>query len=166
MDEAERFHRVTMMHKGKILGIGSPDEFKSRLLGRVYELYTSDMVNAYNTLKRRNDFESVVSAGQKIVIEAKDGESPEQKIKDFLMEKKIELRSFEPSEATMASVFVSSVKSFEEKEKTVRVKDLFEQYSSTMTQEYRHDKEMVVAIQGIVKDFGRFRAVDHVSFNI
>jgi len=166
MDEAERFHRVAMMYKGKILGIGPPKEFKSRLIGRVYELYTSNLTKAYDILQSIEDLENVVSLGHKIVVESVSGERLQWKIKGLLAKEGIDVYSFEASEPTMASVFVSSVKSFEQKEKRVRVKDLFERYSSKLVQEYKHGKEAVVEIHELVKDFGKFRAVDHVSFDM
>jgi ABC-2 type transport system ATP-binding protein len=51
MDEAERFHRVALMHEGRALACGTPSELKSMLAGVMLEVRTTDGRRAAASLR-------------------------------------------------------------------------------------------------------------------
>jgi len=52
LDEAERCHRISLMHAGRIVRTGTPDAIKAALPGRMFELTASDPRAAYSLLRQ------------------------------------------------------------------------------------------------------------------
>lgn len=52
LDEAERCSRVGLLHKGKLLGCGTPDEIKKMLRGTLWEVHTATARAAAVVLKK------------------------------------------------------------------------------------------------------------------
>jgi ABC-2 type transport system ATP-binding protein len=51
LDEAERCHRISLMHKGNTFMCGTPDEVKARMPGRVHEIVCRSPQAAYQALR-------------------------------------------------------------------------------------------------------------------
>ena len=52
LDEAERCHRISLMHAGRIIRTGTPDEIKGAMPGRVFDLSANDPRAAYRRLRK------------------------------------------------------------------------------------------------------------------
>jgi ABC-2 type transport system ATP-binding protein len=50
LDEADRCHRIALIHKGRIIRIGTPDEVKAALPGKVFKIECANLNSAYKTL--------------------------------------------------------------------------------------------------------------------
>ncbi|RMD59923.1 MAG: ABC transporter ATP-binding protein [Nitrospirae bacterium] len=101
MEEAERFHRIMMLYRGNLLGIGKPVEFMEKI-----------------------------------------------------------------GSPSMSHVFLSLSMAFEREKKTISVRDIFKRFHGVLERRANREDEIVVDIKELVKDFGDFRAVDHVTFSI
>ena len=53
LDEAERCHRISLMHAGRIVRTGSPDEIKAAMPGQVFDLTASNPRAAYALLRQQ-----------------------------------------------------------------------------------------------------------------
>jgi len=53
LDEAERCHRISLMHAGRSVRTGTPDEIKAAMPGKMFELTTSDPRAAYALLRKQ-----------------------------------------------------------------------------------------------------------------
>lgn len=53
LDEAERANRIALMHHGKLLAVGTPDEVKKLMRGSILELRTSAPPAPVSNLPRR-----------------------------------------------------------------------------------------------------------------
>ncbi len=53
LDEAERCHRIGLLHKGKPLAIGRPDEIKRLMRGSILQVFTRDTRQAFESLRLR-----------------------------------------------------------------------------------------------------------------
>jgi ABC-2 type transport system ATP-binding protein len=53
LDEAERCERIGLMHRGRIVMTGTPDEIKRRMPGHVYRLTCANPAAAYRALRSR-----------------------------------------------------------------------------------------------------------------
>ena len=53
LDEAERCHRISLMHKGNTFMRGTPDEVKARMPGRVHDIVCPSPQAAYQALRHR-----------------------------------------------------------------------------------------------------------------
>jgi ABC-2 type transport system ATP-binding protein len=52
LDEAERCHRIALMHGGRVLLAGAPDEVRAALPRRVHRFECADVAGAYRLLRR------------------------------------------------------------------------------------------------------------------
>jgi ABC-2 type transport system ATP-binding protein len=76
LDEAERCDRIGLMHRGRILSVGTPSEIKARMPDRVLELSCGNAQAAYRILRDRWPVERLVLRGDairlRLPIESKD----------------------------------------------------------------------------------------------
>ena len=66
LDEADRCHRIALMHKGRIIRTGTPDEVKAALPGKVFKMECPDPGKAYRALKRKLPSASLVLYGDRL----------------------------------------------------------------------------------------------------
>ena len=59
LDEAERAHRIALMHRGRLLAVGTPDEVKKLMQGSILEIRSTDPRRAVAALR-----EELVRQGQ------------------------------------------------------------------------------------------------------
>jgi len=109
MDEAEYCDRVSLMNRGKIISIGSPDDLKRRAItsiGNVYELITKNPFQDYEKLIKIGF--NVMTVGRRIRVYSKEKLSKEDFEKMGIIP--VSLRE---SEITMEEVFIDAVKKSE-----------------------------------------------------
>jgi ABC-2 type transport system ATP-binding protein len=74
MDEAERFDRVALLDRGRLLAVDTPDALMGRLAGRVLALRTSDLRASQQTAQRLPGVRAAAVFGDRLhVILAPDG---------------------------------------------------------------------------------------------
>jgi ABC-2 type transport system ATP-binding protein len=74
LDEAERCSRIGMMHKGRLLLHGTPDEVKSRSQGTMYRIDCPAPAAAYRLL-RAEQAANLVLYGDRLHLRATAGEA-------------------------------------------------------------------------------------------
>lgn len=75
LDEAERCHRLGLMHRGRMLFSGTPDEVKSALPGRVYCINCPSPAAAYRALQARRPGAQYVLYGDRVHFWTRQGET-------------------------------------------------------------------------------------------
>jgi ABC-2 type transport system ATP-binding protein len=75
LDEAERCHRIGLMHKGRILMTGSPEEIKARMPGQIYNLECERPAEAYKALREIWPSTRVVLYGDRLHFWTPEGET-------------------------------------------------------------------------------------------
>lgn len=68
LDEAERANRVGLMHNGKLLAVGTPDEVKNLMAGTILEVRSSEPRKATDLLRKQLIGESVGLFGDRVHI--------------------------------------------------------------------------------------------------
>jgi len=53
LDEAERCNRVALIHRGRIMMTGAPDQIKARMPGKMYNISCSNPTSAYRSLRAK-----------------------------------------------------------------------------------------------------------------
>lgn len=108
LDEAERCHRVGLMHRGALIQTGAPSEVKTRLPGRLYRVQGASRDAAWHQLKRRWDATRVVRYGDRLHFRVlTDAELPEAEA--WLTANGVADCRFEPIEPSLEDVFVAEM---------------------------------------------------------
>ena len=66
LDEAERCHRISLMHTGRIVRTGTPDEIKAAMPGRVFDLTAREPRAAYALLRQTWPSSHLVLLGDRV----------------------------------------------------------------------------------------------------
>jgi ABC-2 type transport system ATP-binding protein len=109
LDEAERCHRVGLLHKGKLLAADTPDGIKKLIGGAILEVMTSEARRAATLLRNILPPETVGLFGVSVHVFAKDAASAAAAIEKQLKENGCSFESIEIIEPSLEDVFVSVV---------------------------------------------------------
>ncbi len=74
LDEAERCHRISLMHRGRVFMNGTPDEVKAALPGRVFEMVCPDPGAAYRVLRENWASTHLALLGDRVRFWTTDGD--------------------------------------------------------------------------------------------
>jgi len=109
LDEAERCNRVALIHRGKLLAQGSPDEVKSLMQGTLLEVRSSSARQAMQELRRQLSGLSVGLFGDRVHVATPEPGETATEIRRILVQAGHEVRSVRPIEPTLEDVFVSVI---------------------------------------------------------
>jgi ABC-2 type transport system ATP-binding protein len=84
MDEAERAHRVGLMHQGRLLTAASPQALKEAFAGELLELRTPDLRAARRVLAGQPYLRQVLAMGDRIVLTVDRAEAAMGLVEDTL----------------------------------------------------------------------------------
>jgi ABC-2 type transport system ATP-binding protein len=107
LDEAERANRVALMHKGKLLAVGTPEELKKLMRGSLLEVRTAEPRRATAVLRDRLAEDSIGLFGDKVHILTIRGEVAAKEAAQALRVVGLESSSIRSIEPTLEDVFVS-----------------------------------------------------------
>lgn len=107
LDEAERANRLALMHKGKLLAVGTPEEVKKLMRGNLLEVRTDEPRQATAVLRDRLTRDSVSLFGDKVHILTDSPDQAAREAAQALMGAGLEFGSIRPIEPTLEDVFVS-----------------------------------------------------------
>jgi ABC-2 type transport system ATP-binding protein len=107
LDEAERCHRIGLMHSGRIIHAGTPAAIKAALPGRMYRIVAPDLGAAYRTLRLRWPPEQVVRYGDRLHFWARDGESELARATDWLNRQSIPHAQIAAIAPALEDIFVA-----------------------------------------------------------
>src|SRR5205085_10264037 len=109
-DEAERFDRIAMMNKGKILTTDTPADIKKDMNKIILEIHCTDLRNAYSVLSKDSEYE-LQMFGDRIDIAADDYGKDSKKIKEILASENIEVSDIRLKPVSLENVFIHLLKS-------------------------------------------------------
>lgn len=107
LDEAERCNRVALLHAGRLLGVGTPDEVKRLMPGALLEVRTSAPRRTAALLRQRLADATVGLFGDRVHIAARDPAAAERQVRASLAAEGFELLSIRAIEPSLEDVFVS-----------------------------------------------------------
>ena len=113
MDEAERCHRVGMLHKGNLLAVDTPDEIKKLLTGFLFEVSTDQPRKAWNVAQKLDVVISSVLFGNRLHLIVKDTEKDMKIIEKQFASFNIKIDSLNRISPTLEDVFFSFLKNYE-----------------------------------------------------
>jgi ABC-type multidrug transport system ATPase subunit len=159
MDEASRFHRLALMYNGRVLAEGQPQDLRRRTPGIAVRLRTERQAEALALLHTRYAQVQAMGAWIQVFVRDRSAADAEADVRAALSEYALqELVSTEPE---LEDVFIASLE----------LPDATEAGSAAPSQPtpaHRPQEPGAGAIvaHALTRDFGTFRAVDRVSFNV
>lgn len=109
LDEAERCNRLALIHQGKLLAVGTPDEVKQLMRGTLLEIRTNEPRRATALLREGMTAQSVGVFGDRVHLVASEPEAAAERAKKLLAQAGLKVEGIRPVEPTLEDVFVSVV---------------------------------------------------------
>ena len=160
MDEASRFHRVSLMNAGKILASGDPDQLKSLAVGTVISSTYVNPKQQVEAVKRlAQHYPQMEVLGQEIRVFV-DQANPVVAVADITQcLTQIPQQLTEVLEPELEDIFIALLRQ-KHLDKTGQKK------ASQPTAERHQDQGLAIEAENLSRTFGEFKAVDRVSFKV
>jgi ABC-2 type transport system ATP-binding protein len=160
LDEAERCHRVALIHLGEIRQIGTPDEIRSSLKVQRIELRTPRLREALDALWEAGSSEifDVQRFGDRIDLLSHEPEQAERDVKTILGERGLPVGDLRVDEPTLENTFVATLRALGG-----------EPDSGPFPSRHDHSGlrgEIAIGATNLTKQFGSFTAVRNLSLNV
>jgi ABC-2 type transport system ATP-binding protein len=107
LDEAERAHRVGLLHRGRLLAMGTPDEVKRLMRGTILEIRAAEPRKATALLRERLPGIPVGLFGDRVHIVADDPAAVAKQAADLLVGAGLKAEEIRPIEPALEDVFIS-----------------------------------------------------------
>jgi ABC-2 type transport system ATP-binding protein len=114
MDEAERAHRVGLMHNGKLLMVDSPKTIKNSFAGELLEARASDLWKARKVLSDHPLVRNSMAMGDRVMITVDDAAAAVEPLKQVLEEAGLTDVSIERAAPNLEDLFVQVIRRDEE----------------------------------------------------
>jgi len=113
LDEAERCHRVGLLHKGHLMAVDTPDNIKKLIEGSIIEVLTAQSRQAATLIRQIFPHEAVGLFGATVHVFVKDAENGMRQIESQLKQNGCPVEGIQVIEPSLEDVFVSVVGSKE-----------------------------------------------------
>ncbi|MGE0333905.1 MAG: ATP-binding cassette domain-containing protein [Gammaproteobacteria bacterium] len=107
LDEAERCARVALMHKGRLIAVGTPDEVKRLMQGSLIEVRAAEPRRSATLLREQLEAESVGLFGDRVHVVAQHPDTAMAKAGEILRNAGLAVQSIRTIEPSLEDVFVS-----------------------------------------------------------
>ena len=159
LDEAERCHRIALIHEGTIRDLGTPAELEEQLNCERLEIRSSDTAAAESALQNVHDgILDVQTFGDRVDALVPDAQDGERAVRAALAARSIAVTSIDAAVPTLENVFVARLRSL----------GYGEPYTPFPATARPRAKAGALAIDGhgLTKQFGKFRAVDSATLQV
>jgi ABC-2 type transport system ATP-binding protein len=109
LDEADRCHRVGLIHRGRLIMLAAPDEIKKAMPGAVYDLQCDDITAAYRLLRAQLPATKLVLYGDRLRLWTDGGDRAAGETVDLLRQANIRNATMSVSEPSLEDAFVALV---------------------------------------------------------
>jgi ABC-2 type transport system ATP-binding protein len=162
LDEAERCHRVALIHMGEIRDIGTPSELRAKAGTKRIEVHAQDLAMAEEILLKESEQTSeifdVQRFGDRLDVIAPDAERGGERIEAALHAANLEGNIFRIDQPTLENTFVAALRSFGDRENAPAYPG---------RRDHRNLKaQIAIGAKDLTKRFGAFTAVKNVSLQV
>ncbi len=162
LDEAERCHRVALIHQGLIQNTGTPAELRASLNSKRMELHTSNLSGAeeiINTLAGPDqEIVDVQRFGDRLDLIVRHPDAAEVILRDTLIPAGLTIDDIRIDEPTLENTFVATLRNLGQ-----------EVHSEPFPGRHGHAElkgQVAIGATNLRKEFGAFTAVKDVSLDI
>ena len=160
LDEAERCHRVALMHLGEIRDTGTPAELRERLHARRLEVHSNDLLKTEGVIEGgdRRAITDVQRFGDRLDVMTPDPQQARQTIEAALRNAGLTPGLIRESDPTLENTFVAALRAVGQEMKTP-------EYPGRRA---HRDLAGTIAIGAtdLTKRFGSFAAVNKVNIEV
>src|SRR5439155_1477331 len=107
LDEAERCHRVALMHEGRLHQVGTPAELRQSLGLQRLEVHAADLRRAETTLAERNGIVDVQRFGDRLDVLVRDVPAGERAVREALAGAGLAVGGVRGATPTLENTFVA-----------------------------------------------------------
>ena len=107
LDEAERCNRLALLHQGRLLGLGTPEEVKQLMPGTLLEVRTSAPRRTAELLREQLTGATVGLFGDRVHVATREAAASERQTRALLASAGLDLHSIRPIAPSLEDVFVS-----------------------------------------------------------
>jgi ABC-2 type transport system ATP-binding protein len=156
MDEASRFHRLSFLSEGRVLASGTPASVQGLVPGTMVTCQASPQIEAVIRLKK--DFSQVETLGLlvHVMTEEQDHSAAVRRVEESLGD--IQAKQVRADDPELEDVYVALLL------RQGRVKDTIGPLAPSP--ELHRNDGLAIEARGLIREFGTFRAVDQVSFQV
>ncbi|MCU1329363.1 MAG: ABC-type multidrug transport system, ATPase component [Bryobacterales bacterium] len=159
LDEAERCHRVALMHEGIIHQTGTPAELRRSLGARRLEVHTAALSAAEDALTGRHEgIMDVQRFGDRLDVMVPEQASGQREVERLLHAANIEIESIRADEPTLENTFVATLRSIGREVKSPRYPGKHPHRDLT--------GQTAIGAESLTKRFGDFTAVQDVTVEV
>jgi len=151
MDEADRCHRIGLMHAGELIQQGDPEDLKAKVSGHYARIVATPQKQAVRVLQQRDDVLSTEVFGEEIRIRS---EGKLDEIESALVSYGIDVREAEARYPGLEELFLQLVASGKQATPSLGTRSQTLAISS------------MVQSHSVTRRFGKFVAVDSVNLTI
>lgn len=159
MDEAARFHNLSLLYEGHVLAAGEPNDILKQVSGSMIELSAEPQIEALQRLKKRFAQVGAVGSHLRVFVEGLLPEDAVRKVSGQLSEMAVkDIRATEPE---LEDAFIALLRQRKLVDQEVDNKFLTKQNNKPPAGD-----GLAIEANGLTRDFGKFRAVDQVNFQV
>jgi ABC-2 type transport system ATP-binding protein len=114
LDEAERAHRVGLIHQGKLLVVDTPKSIKSSFLGELLEARASDLWAARKLLEAHPLVQQCLTMGERLMLTVANADQAAGPLTEALTQAGLTEVSIAPAEPNLEDLFVQIVRQQEQ----------------------------------------------------
>jgi ABC-2 type transport system ATP-binding protein len=158
LDEAERCHRVALMHEGRIHRTGTPAALREELGLKRLEVRAADLRRAETTLVERDGIADVQRFGDRLDVMVRDVDAGARAVRDALAGAHLPIDSVRAATPTLENAFVALLRGLE---------------GDTRAPEFpggrapgRAEPTTAIGARALRKRFGAFEAVRGIDLEI
>ncbi|HXW17235.1 MAG TPA: ATP-binding cassette domain-containing protein [Candidatus Acidoferrales bacterium] len=162
LDEAERCHRIALIHLGEIRQIGTPDEFRASLNAKRIELRTPELRKALSAVRKvvgpdRPIFD-VQRFGDRLDLLTHSPETAKETVEELMRADGIRIDDMRVDEPALENTFVATLRSFGQE---------MQDTPFPSRRDHRSKRgQIAIDAQDLTKQFGSFIAVHNVSMQV
>jgi ABC-2 type transport system ATP-binding protein len=158
MDEAERCHRVGLLHEGRLLVDGTPGQVRDQLSKRILAVHTHRPRDAASLLRRNLGGASVF--GSSVHLFCRDTAAAEGEVRRIMGAAGIPLTKVEPIAPSLEDVFIDLVNTSGEAPSEAPALVVPAGHGPSAP------GRAAVTVDALTRRFGAFTAVDNISFKV
>ncbi len=158
MDEATRFQRLSLMYEGRVLAAGEPDQIRQAVPGSLVEVTVAPQIEALERLKAKYPQVEAIGPVLRVFVDGVSSGTAQEQVAAALDD--LSVTAIQAVDSELEDAFVA----------LLRQRKLAGQSAAwaagTPLANLSASDEVAIEAHGLTRDFGRFRAVDQVSFQV